>query len=302
MSVAVFKPYSKDCHTLYMVVGLGLIGARVAHFISWHTKKLTICNGNQSFDWNNADHVSGVLVSIVNEYKPERIELAWCAGKAGFSATEAEMSVEFDTFCAAMKSLKAHKTIETTVSFISSAGGIYENTPFVSSKEDISPSRPYAFSKLKQEKFLDELNLRSRIYRVSSVYGLAKKHSRTGLINSLVNYAKSRKTITIYANQNTLRDYIFNDDIARYVVANMLSEASGCLDIIASGRVTSIDALLKVVSAITKLPVNVVYDVTNDENNNDIGFNQNLIPKRLKLTSLEEGVRLINARVMLTHC
>jgi len=213
-------------------------------------------------NWQSPQSINEIIDSFINTHRPETLDIIWSAGKAGFSSTDEDMRKEFETYSAIIKHLK---NIEVKVSFnlLSSAGGIYENSG--------------AYWKLKQEDLLHELNINARIYRISSVYGYKTKLGRSGLINAMIEKSLRREPVTIYANQNTLRDYIFHT-----------------AQIIANGRATSINTLLNVVSSITKKPIKAVY--TGNDNSNDIIFKKSLIPPTLQLTSLEEAIGIVYSR------
>lgn len=293
MSVAAFHFGPSKKQRLCLVVGLGLIGQQIAKHLALYTKQIKL-DPKKLFDWNKPKEISDTLTSIINTHKAKQVEVIWSAGKAGFAATDADMEKEFATYTEVMHSLKTIKLDELCINLLSSAGGIYENSGIVDNLEDISPSRPYANWKLKQEQFLHKHNFKCRIYRISSVYGIGNETTRIGLINHLVKNAKVSKGTLIYAQQNTLRDYISNYDVARYVTQNVLNNTNNCIELIASGRAVSINMLINMVSQITRRPVKATY-LTGYENDNDIIFSNKLLPKNLKHTSLEEGIRVINA-------
>jgi len=178
---------------------------------------------------------------------------------------------------------------------LSSAGGIYENSTFVRSLDAVSPQRPYAYWKLKQEALLSELSIDARIYRIASVYGYKQGAGRLGLINTMIRRTLNRESILVFGSQNTLRDYIYHFDIARYIVAN-LTQNIFKIEILASGKATSICALINMVERLIRRRVKVLY-VDGIDNSNDIVFDRHLIPKNLQLTSLEEGVLNVFTRM-----
>jgi nucleoside-diphosphate-sugar epimerase len=160
----------------------------------------------------------------------------------------------------------------------------------------LSPIRPYADAKLAQEQLLHDLGIDHRIYRVSSVYGLGG--NRMGLISVMLQSAINRQPMVIHANQNTLRDYILNTDIARTIVDDVLTNAAFGVRILASGRATSVDMLLNMVHKIIGArPVHSFQ--ASGQNNRDIVFSPRIICCPARVTSLEEGIRLMANKLMM---
>lgn len=287
MSFALFASRS-DPNLLCGVIGLGLLGSRIAENLSKYCQTL---EQDTRFDWHRPEQIAEHLQQILQRNPESELDIVWSAGKAGFAADDKQMAEEYEVFASIMQSLTQHRS-RLRINFLSSAGGLYENSGRVNHIDDISPSRPYGHWKLKQEKLLDELGLPARKYRISSVYGPSGVNTRAGLINHLIRSARHGTTVTIYANQNTLRDYINSGDVARYIGQKILLRTDACLEILASGRATSIDTLIKMTGNITHWPVKATF-ISNNDNSNDIVFANHLLPKTLVTTSLEEGIRLL---------
>jgi len=291
MSVLAFEIDARNKH-LVLVIGLGLVGSEIATQLRQRASNVDALRSN-TLKWDSIKQVVTVLDTIVEHYKPQHLDLLWCAGKGGFSATEKEMQAEHTLFRAVLTSLKNQRPFSLTINFISSAGGIYENSGYVQSLEDISPSRPYAHAKLSQEALLNELQFEHRIYRLSSVYGLGPANSRTGLIKNMLHCARENQSMTIYAGQDTLRDYIYHTDVAKLIVQDICDKADSGLRLLASGRAVSINVLLNLVKNITSRPVRATYIATN-ANQQNIVFSKKIISVRRPATSLEEGIRIMN--------
>jgi nucleoside-diphosphate-sugar epimerase len=286
-----------DAKHFCIVIGLGLIGRQVSHFLE-RQFSYQIEHSNSVSDWNTPASLNKSIKKIVVSLQAKKLDVIWSAGKGGFSASENEMKNEYDFFVDVIQFLSA-LDLDTTINFLSSAGGIYENTGIVSELDDVSPSRPYAHWKLKQEVAIKSYGFTSRVYRISSAYGYKDKSGRSGIINALIDCALLKKPATIYANQNTLRDYIFINDMASYIVKNIVKGSQSLTTILASGRPVSINMLLNMVETISRKPIKAIYVDTNS-NSNNIVFNAHLIPTGLVKTSLEEGVRLLYARATST--
>lgn len=298
MSIA-FYSSPDDENKLLVVVGLGLIGQAISQQLSLYTNPI-IQTPQQIKSWSDARKLSLLIKQAINEACAKKLELIWCAGKVGFSATEEETLLENLFFEQVLISLSEDSSIEIKVNLISSAGGLYENSGHVVNSESLSPSRPYAKAKLAQELLLREQGLDHRIYRVSTVYGFGG--NRMGLVSVMLRSSIMRRPMIIFANQNTLRDYIFNADLAVAIVNDVIYNAVSGVRILASGRATSIHTLLNIVQRITGRRALHSFrpDGSNDQN---ITFASNVIyhpfAKRLKVTNLEEGIKLLANQMLI---
>ena len=190
-----------------------------------------------------------------------------------------------------MSAIKDAQIAPVVVNLLSSAGGLYEDSGQVHSIKQTSLLRPYSKWKYKQERLLDKLGIRSRIYRISSVYGPSGNDKRRGLINTMISRAQIGNVVTISANQNTLRDYVFNRDLARHIVDSILKNTPPGVQILASGRPVSIDMLKNMVAKIMHKDVLVTYN-PGSQNDKDITFDRSLVGFSFAPTSLEEGLPL----------
>ena len=293
MSLAAFKSYDKS-NKAVIVIGKGLIGSAVVKQLSYYFDDISHDINKalvDKFNWNDSKALIRILQEFLLKTKIKHLEVVWAAGKAGFGATDAQMSDEYDYFESTIAYLATEvEYTDVSINLLSSAGGIYENSGFVDDITTITPQRPYAKAKIEQEQLLYELALPHRIYRVSTVYGAGG--SRIGLINAMMHSAHTRKPMVIYANQNTVRDYIYNVDVGKKIVNDIILTKKEGTYILANGRVASISLLLNLVQQISKkrVPVSFLSDGTNDK---DIAFARNLIENDICLTSLEEGIRIL---------
>lgn len=274
---------------LVLVVGLGLIGSAVAEQLRMRTDGFV----STTLDWQRPKQSVSAIAELVEKSGQAQVELVWAAGKAGFAGSAQELATETTQFCELIDGLHQHLGERLSVSFISTAGGMYEYSGYVEDLSHISPKRPYALAKLEQENHLDKLGIAHRIYRVSSVYG--SKGSRVGLISALLRSAYSGQLMEIYASQNTVRDYIFAPDLGRLVAEDVLSYAGFGTCVAASGRAVSVSTLVNYVRRITRRPLRVSYrsDSDNDQN---ISFARQVIRTASSVTSLEEGIALVYRR------
>jgi nucleoside-diphosphate-sugar epimerase len=283
-------------HKGCVVVGLGLIGHAVSAYMGQFGPKLNDFTP-ELVTWQDSETIIK-LIRLLPLDPSERLELIWCAGRAGFSSSHEELQLEYQIFREVLEQLsKEYKDI--AVSLISSAGGIYEGSGGANTPHDpISPLRPYADWKLMQETLVENTVNIARIYRMSSVYGMTPKTTRRGLVNALIESSYESEPAIIYAKASTLRDYIGNIDVAKHIISRLDVESS-LVDIVASGRPTSIDMLINMLARITQRKIKVSYR-SSLENDKDIIFSRESLPKSFRCQSLEERVlgMVANYKVM----
>ena len=135
---------------------------------------------------------------------------------------------------------------------LSSAGGLFEGQRNVNSASLPAPKRPYGFLKLAQEKILTDCEeLVQFIYRPTSVYGFAGLNHRLGLIPTLLWNGSKNRVSTIYGAPETLRDYVWAEDVGAFI-ARMIASKTSSSDhfILASGKPS---ALFEILNHIEKM-------------------------------------------------
>lgn len=284
MSFAVYK--SAD-DTVTIVVGLGLIGSAVNKVLSIEGRQVALAMPG-TIDWDNSESILQQITPYILSTE-SRVEVIWCAGKNGFSATDKQLEREFVIFAETMQRLSQCSN-RISISLMSSAGGIYEGAGGVGSVfDDVTPIRPYGVWKLKQEEYLQSLNLIAKVYRISSAYGINTLNSRRSIMSALFDSAYFNRSATVYAKASTLRDYVNSIDIAKHIVAKTLYN-NDLVDILASGRPTSIDMLINMIRRATRKNPKVTYNCQTS-NDADIVFSSSSIASDFKCRSIEEGVR-----------
>lgn len=275
------------------VVGLGLVGKPISELLSLQPQ--VINNHTQTrIDWSDSTRLCSSILEYCQLQSSQRLELIWTAGKAGFFAPESELDKEIDFFESTINQLNSAENIDLIVSLVSSAGGIYEHSGFVEHIENVTPQRPYAFAKLAQEAILSDKQIPNRVYRASTVFGMGGK--RVGLIVTMLRSARFRTPMSIFADLNTLRDYIFNGDLARQIVCDVINNAELGVRIAACGRALSIASVIRSVQQVTNRRVLATFD-TNTSNDASIVFSPNVVSQGSSRTSFEEGLRLVNRAI-----
>jgi nucleoside-diphosphate-sugar epimerase len=159
-----------------------------------------------------------------------------------------------------------------------------------------SPKRPYGILKYRQERLLlDSLGEKETIlYRPSSVYGPTHQNNRQGLINTLINNARSGCASVLDAHVMSLRDYVFVGDIGKYVARQIRfefrSERSSATNFLVSAKCSSIFEVVAKIRRILNLQVRFRYD---DQfgNHENITFCDSVLPLGWRPVTLEMGIR-----------
>lgn len=149
--------------------------------------------------------------------------------------------------------------------YISSAA-VYGDPIRLPIREDhpTNPKSPYGLSKLFGE---EVIKLYSRLYgfnfiilRLFNVYGPRQQLNQySGVVLKFTHNARRNLPLTVYGDGNQTRDFIHVVDVCRAVELSMLSKYANEVYNVGSGRPVSINELVKVVSAVKKSDVGVVY-------------------------------------------
>ena len=178
------------------------------------------------------------------------LSVVWAAGRAGFQSGDSAHQSEFENFerVLSLGTRIALKTPRCRVRFflVSSAGGLYEGQRNVSLSTPAVPLRAYGRFKLMQEQALRQAEGydASFVYRPSTIYGLALK-GRVGLVYALLLNGLRQRVSAISGNATTLRDYVFNRDLGRFIADEILSltETEAPPRFLVSGKPSSIQEI-----------------------------------------------------------
>jgi UDP-glucose 4-epimerase len=153
----------------------------------------------------------------------------------------------------------------------SSAGGVYGNSVDLPVTEDspCSPISEYGHNKLRQEaqllRWVDETpGVSCLVARISNLYGPGQALTRSqGLIGRLSQNLVYRRPLNIYVPLDTLRDYLYVEDAARYILRciNRLRQSdarTSQVKIFAAERSISIAGIIGILSRVAKRPPRIV--------------------------------------------
>lgn len=249
------------------IFGVGLVGSAISnslgHFLEQSAHILPMY-------WANYERLTKQMVSAfahirlaVTGFKDEdhrsscsQLHIVWAAGRAGFGASHEELAPEVASLTCMLHHLQELSAdapdCSIVIHLMSSLGGLFEGQRLINANSIPFPRQPYGEMKMVQEQLVLALptSLRKRIYRLSSAVAPASGAQRMGLISRLVLNGVLGKTTTIVGADTTLRDYVWHQDIGRYVAQNIVQcdvSRNTLINVLASGKPSSIAEVLGVV-------------------------------------------------------
>ena len=192
--------------------------------------------------------------------------------------------------------------------FFSSGGAVYGETKIKKIKEThpLNPISYYGFAKKKIEDFIQfearNNNLKFLILRPSNPFGgYINYNNNHGLVLAIINCIKNKKSLNIYVDKDTTRDFIHIDELVDSVARLLKSKnKNGCFNI-GTGCGTSISEICDFF--LKKYPKrffvnhheNLIDDVSSSVLCVD-KLNKNY-PKRLKI-SITDGLNIISETII----
>ena len=186
--------------------------------------------------------------------------------------------------------------------FFSSGGAVYGETKKREIEENhaLDPISYYGLAKKKIEDFIQfesrNNNLKFLILRPSNPYGGYKNYNNNhGLILAVINCIREKKTLNIYVDKNTTRDFIHIDELVDIVARLLESNNNGCYNI-ATGVGTKISDICDFFTQSFPNRFRVQYhkDVVKDVKSSVLCVDKlnKMYPKRLKMP-LAQGLTTI---------
>jgi UDP-glucose 4-epimerase len=190
----------------------------------------------------------------------------WAAGSATTSSPRHEALAELVPLQALLSGLRsALPPGDGCFVLTSSAGGVYAGAahPPFSTTTTPAPLSPYGELKLAQEALATETLagiVPVVVGRISNLYGPGQNLDKLqGLISHLARAAVTRQPVNIFVPLDTTRDYLTADDAAAAILQATERRTSPgvSLEIIATGRGTTIGQLIRTMNEIAKRKVPV---------------------------------------------
>lgn len=298
----------KSCSVI-IVIGLGLIGSAISEVLrqnlgdGYNIKKFKIPWQNESALSIQLGYINLEMEGILND--AGHVEAIWSAGKAGFQCQTSEAAQELANFGLTiqwLQHLKVRHQANVNLSLISSLGGLFESAGLIDETSTPQPQRIYGHLKLEQEKQLVAASdIGHRIYRVSSVYGHVSQTHRMSLIPTLVANGILKRTTSFNGRLSTLRDYIWVDDLAGFVVKKLRDPSElGSVVHMASYTSYSIEEIKEKVESLLNHQLKWSFAASLD-NARSMSVSSTLRPAAFSPSDIDANLRLIisNAREVL---
>ena len=185
--------------------------------------------------------------------------------------------------------------------YFSSGGTVYgERKNFIPFTEQ-DPKEPISYYGLSKQMIENSIlfenrvsNLDYLILRPSNPYGHGQNvNGRQGLIAVALGKVLSGRTITVWGDGSSVRDYIYIDDLSK-VVAKLLKDNVSCRTLnIGSGKGYTVRQVLDIIDDVVEEEVKVEYTPSrrNDVSNMILDTTLLKVLCDIEYTSLEEGIR-----------
>lgn len=286
----IFRAPNND--RMIIIIGVGLIGSEISKLF---LKEKIYQVSEFKIDWKNLDFFRNDFQNIYAYLIKEgvnKVDIVWAAGKAGFSSSFEQCESEAQHFFNFVDTVAYFKrsSFTTIIHFISSAGGLFEGNTWVNANTIPTPKRPYGAFKIKKEEYLKKKLVGGyKIYRPSSVFGKISKGKRAGLIGVLLENLKQNKETQLFGSQDTLRDFIFVEDVARSIfrVINFTEYFHENTFFLVSGRSASIFEIVYFIKKLSGKKVLFRFIPTSDSLS--MSFSPNLNP--FEVRNFEYGIR-----------
>lgn len=290
-----------------VVLGDGLVGAAIINAL--HQRGLPTPR-TAPVHWEARERLALQVARIISKpdaYRLASLDWVWAAGRCGFSSPSEETGGEMEAFrgfldgaCRLRDRLGNGCTVR--LHLISSAGGLFEGQRQVQPTSVPSPCRPYGILKLAQENEARERmgadSLHS--YRLSSVYGFIRARRRVGLISALIGNVLHRKTTCFSGRLDTLRDYIWADDVGAFIAERIgVYRAQPSTMLLASGRPATIFEIRELVQRALRQKTFVLC-LGQASNSAHVTFSRSALPHGLRVSSLETNIRRVAADALYT--
>jgi UDP-glucose 4-epimerase len=245
----------------WVVGGSGLLGSAVRRaLVTDQQPELT-----SSIPWTEPEEAVRALLAAADRLPGEGWRLAWCAG-SGVIASSPE---EIDRELWVLREFFGRWQPESGTSgsralfFASSAGGVYAGSadpPFTEATEP-RPISPYGVAKLEAEQIFTEFSRRTGIPlligRISNLFGPGQNLDKPqGLVSQLCKAHATGKPLSLYVPLDTMRDYVYADDVGAMVVAGLravAAEGAGAhLKLLVTGRSVTVSEVVGEVRRVTR--------------------------------------------------
>lgn len=291
------KNPNSDTPHLVLHVGLGLIGQSIQTYL---TRDIFELDRSYVMDWAGPSAAkttirqAGQDMTLISGMTPARIDVIWSAGLAGFAADRDAFETETEIFDALLQLVRElSKVYQVRFHHFSSAGGLFEGQRCVRQESVPVPRRVYGNVKLEQEDSVLALpkSTTKNIYRPSSVYGYNRKGNRAGLVTALVQRGLSGQAVEIFGRPETLRDYVYVDDIGRFIARIIQQDDfDNRVLFLTGGKPTSMFEMLQQVQSLLKKRLHFRF-MPDAYNARHMSFDRSVFPEGWKPTQTRVGLK-----------
>ena len=200
--------------------------------------------------------------------------------------------------------LKLGKEFGVKVIYASSSS-VYGNQKTFPIKEDAEkkPLNPYGKSKLEAEEFAKKYaNMGVKVIglRYFNVFGIGQNPNYAGVVPKFIERLVQHNPPIIFGDGYQLRNFTFVDDVVEANILAFESKTDHAFINIATGVMTSVNELAKIMIRLSGLPLEPIYENAREgdivKSQADISLAKNLINWEPK-TSLEEGLQKIFPKI-----
>jgi UDP-glucose 4-epimerase len=290
-----------------VLFGAGLVGTALAERLrSFGEMEATAC----PLDWADVTRRNRELeelrTRIAGALGPPAgaLTFVWSAGRAGFAAGPEETAAELANFRAVLafseRCAEDHPHASIRFVHFSSAGGLFEGQRQVDALSVPAPRRPYGELKAAEERLLAASGIPAVVIRLSSVYGLVRPGQRAGLISTLLVNGISRRVSSIHGSMDTLRDFVWTDDVAAFgarLVLGGADSASARTILLASGRPSSIFEVQKIIEDVLGYKIYIAHP-PHATNRDDITFAHTALPSGWIASDLRANIGIVYREAM----
>lgn len=281
-----------------LIFGLGLVGKAISNELG---KSLEL-KAARKLNWTSLTDCQKTISEILDTFFKDHINkltIIWSAGKAGFSATEDQITHDLEFYRLLHDFMgpevkERFSDCKIDYRLISSAGGLFEGQTAINQESVVEVQRPYGRLKLEQERYIasaEWVDFYSNI-RLSSVYTISNTSGRLGLIPTIMKQAIQQKEITVFGAETTLRDYVLDLDIARYVSDHIDAENLPKEVFLIDGKPSTIQEIKIMIERIIGRKIYLKYKLEKT-NSSHISYSPNIKPKGFNTSELNANLRLL---------
>lgn len=197
-----------------------------------------------------------------------------------------------------------HSMVQTGVKkivYLSSGGAVYGHSGYSMNKEvqALNPISSYGINKVTIENYIRLFELKhgldSLIIRPSNPYGPRQGHFMVqGVISTFLQRSFNNKPFEVFGDGENKKDYLFVEDLVKYIVHLFQKEESGIYNI-GSGEGKSINELIEIINHCTEKTNFVTYSKSKISDVTDFVLDikklETSIGGPISMVSIEDGIK-----------